>query len=78
MTEPLDMCGTLCPEPVLAANRALGKMQPGAELVLLADDPVAEIDITHYCRSKGHRLVSVTRNDGVFWFRIRRAVDLEG
>jgi tRNA 2-thiouridine synthesizing protein A len=73
MTRVLNMCGTFCPEPVLAANRVLNELPEGAELVLLADDPVAEIDITHFCRSKGHCLLSVTQRDGTFWFRIRRA-----
>lgn len=78
MTQSLDMRGTLCPEPVLAANRMLRTMPPGAELVVLADDPVAEIDITHYCRTGGHDLLSVTRGEGYFRFRIRRAVDPKG
>lgn len=74
MTDPLDMRGTLCPEPVLAARRALAALPPGAVLEMLADDPVAELDITHFCTRTGHSLLSVTRRDGVFRFRIRRAV----
>lgn len=74
MTE-IDMCGTLCPEPVLAAHRALRALPPGARLRLLADDPVAEIDVTHFCRSRGHLLVSVTRERGICAFVIERAAD---
>lgn len=73
MTQTLDMRGTLCPEPVLAANRALGAMAPGARLRLLADDPVAEIDIAHFCRSRGHRLLSARRDGDVFEFVIARS-----
>lgn len=73
MTETeLDMRGTLCPEPVLAAARALKALPPGGRLRLRADDPVAGIDITHFCRVTGHALLETAEGPDGFCFLIAR------
>jgi tRNA 2-thiouridine synthesizing protein A len=54
-----DAVGLLCPLPVLRARKVLLGMAPGAVLRLLADDPVAVIDIPHFCAEAGHVLLSV-------------------
>ncbi len=72
MERRLDMRGTLCPEPVLGAHRELRQMALGERLTLLADDPVAEIDITHFCRSRGHVLLSCRQEGKWFEFLIER------
>ena len=36
------------------------------------DDPMAAIDIPHFCRQKGHRLVDQTTEDAVLRFTIAK------
>ncbi len=58
MTE-IDALGLLCPLPVLRARKVLIRMVPGAVLRLLADDPMAVVDIPLFCAEAGHVLLSV-------------------
>lgn len=55
-TEPnlVDARGLKCPLPVLKMEKRLDALPPGAELIVLATDPVARIDIPLYCRQHGH------------------------
>ena len=55
----IDALGLLCPLPVLRARKVLLGMSPGAVLRLLADDPMAVVDIPHFCGQAGHVLLSV-------------------
>ncbi|KPP91292.1 MAG: tRNA 2-thiouridine synthesizing protein TusA [Rhodobacteraceae bacterium HLUCCA08] len=50
----IDARGLKCPLPVLRASRALRRMAPGQVLRLLADDPMAAIDLPHFCAETGH------------------------
>ena len=55
--ETLDTCGLLCPLPVLKARKRLQGMAPRAVLRVEADDPVAVIDVPHFCDEAGHGLL---------------------
>lgn len=54
--QTLDLTGYRCPLPVVRAEAALRRMAPGARLKILADDPLAAIDLPHFCRAAGHTL----------------------
>ena len=56
--QTVDTTGMLCPLPVLKARKRLQSMGLGDVLKVLADDPVAVIDIPHYCEEAGHDLLS--------------------
>jgi len=58
--DELDARGLICPLPVLRARKRLLGMAPGAVLRVLADDPVARIDLPHFCFEAGHDHLSVT------------------
>jgi tRNA 2-thiouridine synthesizing protein A len=68
----LDLSGLLCPLPVLKARKRLNGMPSGAVLVVIATDPMAAIDIPHFCIEQGHMLESKTESRGALTFRIRR------
>ena len=50
----VDARGLRCPLPVLKAEKALDSLASGATLVVLATDPMAKVDIPHFCRTHGH------------------------
>ena len=52
--EELDATGYRCPMPVIRMEAALRRMAPGENLLIKADDPVASLDIPHFCREAGH------------------------
>lgn len=68
----LDLKGLLCPLPVLKARKALQSLPSGATLRVLADDPMAAIDMPHFCIEQGHELLSQDTINGTLSFRIRR------
>ena len=68
----LDLCGLLCPLPVLKARKRLAGMAPGSILKVIATDPMSAIDMPHFCNEQGHTLLEQQRNGATFIFRIRR------
>ena len=70
----LDTKGLNCPLPILKARRTLNGLPAGAELRVLATDPVTLRDFPSFCRQAGHELVeSGEPETGVYAFLIRKA-----
>ena len=69
--DPLDLRSLKCPLPALLAKKALAKAAPGALVVVLADDPLAVVDIPHMCHGEGHAVESVSAADKHHIFTIR-------
>jgi tRNA 2-thiouridine synthesizing protein A len=70
--ETLDCRGLKCPLPVLKMEKRLSQLAAGADLIVLATDPMAKIDIPLYCRQNGHVCV-VTPDDETYRFEIVKA-----
>ena len=73
MDDLVDLRGLKCPLPVLKAEKRLAAIRPGRRVVLLATDPMAAIDIPHFCREQGHRLLAQANDEGVLRFEIEPA-----
>lgn len=67
-----DLSGLLCPLPVLRARKLLDEMERGDVLRITATDPMAAVDVPHFCREQGHELLLSEQKDGKLIFRIRR------
>lgn len=63
-TEILDLRGLKCPLPALMSRKALTKAGCGFRLTVLADDPMAVVDIPHMCHGEGHAVDGVASRDG--------------
>lgn len=73
MAEEIDARGLVCPLPVLRLRKALAARAPGAEVTLLADDPMAAIDVPHFCAEQGHMLrAAEAPSPGLHRFTIRK------
>jgi len=68
----LDLRGLWCPQPVLRAKNALRTLPLGGILVLECTDPMTEIDIPHFVKQTGQRLVDCERKGKLYVFRIAR------
>jgi tRNA 2-thiouridine synthesizing protein A len=53
----VDARGHRCPVPTLRLRRALEGAASGQRVRLLADDPMARIDVPHFVAEAGHVLV---------------------
>jgi tRNA 2-thiouridine synthesizing protein A len=69
----LDAQGLSCPLPILRAAKLLRAMPSGAEVTVLATDPVALADFPVFCTQTGNILLEcVTEINGSFRFRLRK------
>ncbi|EYD76759.1 tRNA 5-methylaminomethyl-2-thiouridine synthase TusA [Rubellimicrobium mesophilum DSM 19309] len=73
----VDARGLICPLPVLRARKVLLGMQPGEVLRVLATDPMAAIDLPHFCVEAGHEHLGQAVEDGAQVHLIRRGVPKE-
>jgi tRNA 2-thiouridine synthesizing protein A len=73
-TEPslIDARGLKCPLPVLRMEKWLASAQVGAQVTILATDPMAKIDIPLFCRQNGHAY-ALDEADNVLSFAITKA-----
>ena len=70
--ETLDLRGLKCPLPALLAKKSLAPLPAGSLRTVLADDPMAVVDIPHMCHGEGHVLESMSPREGYNEFRIRK------
>ena len=66
----LDLRGLKCPLPVLKTARLLRDLQPGSRVEVFATDPMSAIDIPHFCRENGHRLIRQVREGDYLVFTL--------
>lgn len=70
--EEYDLRGLKCPLPVLKTRKKMASLASGAQLTLRTTDPLAGIDIPHFCREDGYELVQSERTDSGHRFVIRK------
>jgi tRNA 2-thiouridine synthesizing protein A len=68
----IDARGHHCPVPTLRLRRALEGAQVGARVRLLADDPLARIDVPHFAAEVGAELLEREEAAGVLSFLIAK------
>ena len=54
----VDARGHRCPVPTLRLRKALAEAPPGARVRLLADDPMARIDVPHFAGEVGAEILA--------------------
>ena len=53
----VDARGHRCPVPTLRLQKAMAALAPGGRARLLADDPMARIDVPHFAAGKGYVVI---------------------
>jgi len=71
----VDARGHRCPTPTLRLRRALEAAPADASLVLLADDPLARIDVPHFLASEGYEPPVISDVDGGLRIVVRKRRD---
>lgn len=67
-----DLRGLKCPLPVLKTRRKLSSMTSGALIRVETTDPLAGIDIPHFCKEDGHALLEAVKTETGHRFLIRK------
>lgn len=68
----IDAIGLKCPLPVLRLRKRLEDVAPGGVVRLLASDPMAAIDVPHFCSEAGHALLGQEAVDGAVAYLVRK------
>ncbi len=67
-----DLKGLKCPLPVMKTRKRMRLLAPGALIAVETTDPLAVIDIPHFCHEDGHTLVESDATGGGHRFLIRK------
>jgi tRNA 2-thiouridine synthesizing protein A len=73
-----DLRGLKCPLPVLKTRRRLKALHDGECLIVETTDPLAGIDIPHFCRQEGHELLGSEKTAEGHRFTIRKGMPVIG
>jgi tRNA 2-thiouridine synthesizing protein A len=69
----VDATDVACPMPIIELARAIGEIEVGQAVRLLATDPAARIDVPVWCRMQRHRLHTMDEAaDGTWQFVVER------
>ena len=68
----VDARGHRCPVPTLRLRRALEGAGAGVIVRLLADDPMARIDVPHFAAEAGLEVLEASEDAGALSFRVRK------
>ena len=63
----LDARGLLCPLPVARARARLSALPAGERLDVLADDPLARVDLQVFCARERHDYLGHREAGGKSW-----------
>ncbi len=67
-----DLRGLKCPLPVLKTRRKMSSLPSGSLIRVETTDPLAGIDIPHFCKEDGHELIEAETTEGGHRFLIRK------
>jgi len=68
----LDATGLFCPEPVFRTKIEVERMQVGEIIIVSADDPAAEDDISRWVTRNGHELLDMSKDGETITFKIKK------
>ena len=58
----IDTTGLRCPLPVLKVRKNLPTLKKTDLVLIIADDPLAEIDLRHFCSVKNYEIIKISSN----------------
>ena len=55
----INTSGLRCPLPLLKVQKSIKSFGKGSEALIITDDPLAEIDLKHFCLNNNYILTEV-------------------
>ena len=60
----INTSGLRCPLPLLKVQKNINSLRKNHEARIITDDPMAEIDLKHYCLNNNYLLQEIKNNQG--------------
>ncbi|OQW93711.1 MAG: SirA family protein [Beggiatoa sp. IS2] len=70
--QELDASGLNCPLPILRAKKALGTLQSGQILRIIATDPGSVKDFEAFAKQTGNKLLESSEEGGKYMFLLQK------
>ena len=58
----IDTSGLRCPLPLLKVQKNINSLRKNSEALIITDDPMAEIDLKHFCSNNNYSLKEIKNN----------------
>ena len=58
----INTTGLRCPLPLLKVQKNLKSLRKNREALIITDDPMAEIDLKHFCSNNNYSLKEIKNN----------------
>ena len=58
----IDTTGLRCPLPLLKVQKNINSLRKNREALIITDDPMAEIDLKHFCSNNNYLLKEIKNN----------------
>ena len=58
----IDTTGLRCPLPLLKVQKNINSLGKNREALIITDDPMAEIDLKHFCSNNNYLLKEIKNN----------------
>ena len=70
----IDTTGLRCPLPLLKVQKNIKTLRKNREALIITDDPMAEIDLKHFCLNNNYLLKEVKnkKSNEVQFFSIKK------
>ena len=59
----IDTTGLRCPLPLLKVQKNINSLRKNHEALIITDDPMAEIDLKHFCSNNNYLLKEIKKNN---------------
>ena len=60
----INTTGLRCPLPLLKVQKNINSLKKNREALIITDDPMAEIDLKHFCSNNNYLLKEIKNNLG--------------
>ena len=58
----INTTGLRCPLPMLKVQKSINSLRKNREALIITDDPMAEIDLKHFCSNNNYLLKEIKNN----------------
>ena len=58
----INTTGLRCPLPLLKVQKNINSLRKNREALIITDDPIAEIDLKHFCSNNNYSLKEIKNN----------------
>jgi tRNA 2-thiouridine synthesizing protein A len=69
----LDVCGDVCPIPVLRTKNALERMKSGEVLEVIVDYTPSKENVQRYANSEGNEILEINEEDNKIKIFVKKA-----